>query len=65
MQKTMQIPNNVHVSQVHHNTPLVILQPSSESYKVLVGNSGEWEVEHILDSQQNYWKLQYLVQQAV
>jgi hypothetical protein len=62
--KTMWNHNVFHVSQVHHYTPPVVGQPSSEPHPVIIDDSEEWEVEQILDSMQRYRKLHYLIQWA-
>jgi len=62
--KTMRNHNVFDVLQIDHYTPLVVGQPSSEPHQVIVDNSEEWEVEPILDSNQRYRKLHYLVEWA-
>jgi len=47
--KTIRNHNIFHVSQLDRYTPPVSGQPSNEPLTMIVHNSEEWEVDHILD----------------
>ena len=56
--------NVFHVSLLDRYTPPVGGQPSSALHLMIVEETEEWEVDHILDSRRRYRKLHYLVQWA-
>ena len=56
--------NVFHVSLFDRDTPPVRGQPSSELHPVIVEETEEWEVDHILDIRWHYHKLHFLIQWA-
>ena len=61
---TMWGHNVLHVLLLHRYTPPVRAQPSSELHPMIVKETWEWEVDHILESKRHYRKLHYHVQLA-
>ena len=61
---TMRNHNVFHVSLLDRYTQPVGRQPSSEPHPVIVDETEEWEVDHILDSRRRYCKLHYLIHRA-
>jgi hypothetical protein len=62
--KTMRNHNVFHVSQLDRYTPPVSGQPPNEPLPMIVDDSEEWEVDHILDSKWRSRKVHYHVQWA-